>query len=189
MGKSAGPLGLQRDDTCVSELVGFETSKDLISASRTDTPSYARILIHGEDQDGTLKQLGSINVPKLQLPSVANQTTDSPFVSQSQDSFSDFPTVIQGTLRLDLQSDQSPPIEASYYLTLDFPNSPNILGPNHVNDDGTIVASFPIANSPESQPSQSNPKILAALGDESFKLHFTDRDVAHLTREIGRAHV
>jgi len=182
MGKLGVPLGLQRDDTCVSEFVGFEPSKDLVSTSRTATSSYPRILIHGEDQDGTLKRLGSIDIPKGQLPSVANQTVGSPFVSQLQDSFSDIRTVIQGTLRLALQSDQHPPIEVSYYATLDFPNSLNSLGSKYVNDDGTIVASSPITNSPELQPSQTNPKILAARGDELFKLHSIDGNVAHLTK-------
>ena len=175
MGSPAGPLGLQWDDTRVSEIVSFEPSDNLISASRTATSSYPRIFVYGEDGDGTLKQLGSIDVPKGQLPSVANQTAGSPFVSQSQESSSGFQVLVRGTFRLASQSHQRPPIEVSYHLSL------HITGPKHANDDGTILASIPITNSPESQPFQTNPMILAAQGDELFKRHFADRNVAHLT--------
>lgn len=136
----------------------------------------------GKTRMATLTRLGSIDVPRGQLSSVADQTAGSPFVPQSQDSSSDLQTVIQGTFRLALQVDQCPSIEVSYHATLNFPNSLDPLGHKHMNDDGAIPASPPITNPLESQPSQTNPKILAALGDELFKLHSTDRNVAHLIR-------
>ena len=129
-------------------------------------------MVYGKGQDGTLKQLGSISVPKGRLPSVANQTAGNQFVSQSQESLIDFRTVTRGTLRLALQSDQRFQIKVSYNVSL------NILS---VSDDGTIVASTPITDSPKSQLSQTNPKMLAAHGDGLFELHFTERNVAYLT--------